>query len=207
MRSGRVLCLSVRQYSNTPYSEVVAKQAGQKTPSFDQIVGKWKEYPSVVAQLQQINNVFADLQKDSKWSDIEKQFKHDPNARSIDWAYLEENLKHPEIVAAYKDALETIKFQDVEIDSHFAELDKITEEFSNEVRAQNAKYMDLLPGLERDMARTESFKANIRTITIEEERAHEPKIFAEIDNELEQYMWDDEPVDSSSSGGISSEKH
>lgn len=53
-----------------------------------------------VSQLQQLNNTFGELQKDNTWTDMEKQFRHDPNARTIDWAFLEENFAFPEVTKA-----------------------------------------------------------------------------------------------------------
>ena len=147
-----------------------------------------------VAQLQQINNVFGELHKDSQWADIEKQFKHDPSSRTIDWDYLQENLKYPEIIAAYKESLDKIKFQDIEVDSQFGEMDALVAQYSADIRAQNKKYQEKLPQLERDIAHTEQFKANIRTMTVEEQRPHDPKIFQEIDQELDAWNWDDEPI-------------
>ena len=128
---------------------------------------------------------------------------------------MEENLKYPEIIAAFKESLEKIKFQDIEVwcsscpdsiftwshlvrrqvDSQFGELDKLVAEYSAQVRAQNEQFAAKLPQLKKDMARTQYLKENLSSLTIEEERQKEPAIFAEIDKELDEYQWDDEPVD------------
>ena len=82
-----------------------------------------------------------------------------------------------------------------QVDSQFGELDKLVAEYSAQVRAQNEQFAAKLPQLEKDMARTRYLKENLSTLTIEEERQSEPAIFAEIDKELDEYQWDDEPVD------------
>lgn len=86
-------------------------------------------------------------------------------------------------------------------------------EFSAEVREQNAKYQEKLPGLRKDAERTRFLKvrqfffflvpflttasflqANISTLTVDDLRPSNPEIFAAIDKEIDEYNWDDEPV-------------
>lgn len=153
-----------------------------------------------------------DFSKDSDWTEIEKQFKSDVSNRcvthsyhflladtgvcsSIDWAFFEEHYPHPEVAARYKLALETIKFEPITVDQHWAEVENHLESISVKIREQNAKYQEMLPGLEKDLQRSLYWAENVDTITIDEERAHEPAIFAAIEKEHEVYNWDDEEVE------------
>lgn len=47
----------------------------------------------------------------------------------------------------------------------------------------------MLPELQRARERNKFLRENLDTLTLEQERAAEPAIFAEIDKELEEYNW------------------
>jgi hypothetical protein len=57
-------------------------------------------------QLQQVGNILQEFGKNSQWEEINKQWKHDPKDTSIDWAMVEREIPHPEIVQTIKQGME-----------------------------------------------------------------------------------------------------
>lgn len=169
-----------------------ADEAANGRQRFDELVREWDDYPSVQASLRTINDRYADVMKDQDWAEMRKQFKTESS--TVDWSFLKENFPFPQIIADAQKAMDSYTLPDVDVsDIYIPELVEGAAKLSQELRADFKELSVVLPELELEMARTKYLEENLDTINMHDERARMPEIFAEIDKELQEMNWDDEP--------------
>jgi hypothetical protein len=156
-----------------------------------------------------LNNQLQEFGRNSPWEEINKQWKHGSKDTSIDWATLEKEFPHPEIVEAIKEGMNQ-KWQN----QMFEEEMKVRAKWWDngvwlnclqvfvetslqsawEAECMHQAMLKMMPRLKRERKKLQYIIDNVLTINLKDARRLDPELFTKLDAEVDQLNWDDDPA-------------